>query len=156
MVRTLDIKYYQGSLEEKAALARICKEWTLTEFWPYEEFLVSLKIPGTFLLFQSEQSDWISMALGRAMGGEIELFYIYVGLSSRRRGLADLMLAEFCEHARHDWSCERILLEVRPSNVAALKLYEKHGFEQTAVRKRYYQNGEDALIYEKILKAFDA
>jgi ribosomal-protein-alanine N-acetyltransferase len=147
------VKFYQGSAEDKEGLARLCQEWTLKEFWPYEEFLVSLKIPGTFLLFQSENNQWLSLALGRAMGGETELFYIHVSQRARRRGLADELLLEFCEHARRDWSCERVMLEVRTSNLAAQRLYAKHGFEQVAVRKRYYQDGEDALIYEK---TFDA
>ena len=38
-------------------------------------------------------------------------------------------------------------LEVRRSNVAALGLYEKFGFEVEGVRKNYYRHGrEDALI----------
>jgi ribosomal-protein-alanine N-acetyltransferase len=150
------VKFYQGTLEEKEGLTRICQEWPPEEFWPYEEFLVSLKIPGTFILFQSENNRWVSLALGRAMGGETELFYIYVSHRARRRGLADELLTEFCEHALRDWSCERVMLEVRPSNLAAQRLYEKHGFEKVAIRKRYYQDGEDALLYEKTLKAFDA
>lgn len=149
------MKFYQGTVEEKEGLARICQEWSSEEFWPHEEFLVSLKIPGTFLLFQSENNRWLSLALGRALGGETELFYIYVSPSARRRGLADELLTVFCEHARRDWSCERVMLEVRTSNVFAQRLYEKHGFEKVAVRKRYYQNGEDALIYEKTLRPVD-
>jgi len=145
------VKFYQGTVEEKEGLARICKEWTPEEFWPYEEFLVSLKIPGTFLLFQSENNQWLSLALGRTLGGETELFYIYVSPIARRRGLADELLTVFCDHARRDWSCERVMLEVRTSNLSAQRLYAKHGFEKVAVRKRYYQNGEDALIYEKTL-----
>ena len=40
-----------------------------------------------------------------------------------------------------------ITLEVRASNVPAIKLYEKYGFKSLGVRKGYYQdNGEDALI----------
>ncbi len=38
-------------------------------------------------------------------------------------------------------------LEMRPSNDAAIKLYEKLGFEVEGRRKNYYaNNGEDALI----------
>ena len=47
-----------------------------------------------------------------------------------------------------------VILEVRPSNTKAMQLYEKLGFEQSEVRKNYYQdpNGsEDALVYRKKL-----
>jgi ribosomal-protein-alanine N-acetyltransferase len=38
-------------------------------------------------------------------------------------------------------------LEVRPSNRAALALYERFGFRKVAVRKNYYHNDrEDALV----------
>ncbi len=46
---------------------------------------------------------------------------------------------------------KEITLEVRPSNLAAMKLYEKCGFNQVAVRKNYYNNGEDALLMYKRL-----
>ena len=44
-----------------------------------------------------------------------------------------------------------ILLEVRISNVKAQSFYEKHGFKEIFVRKKYYKNGEDALILRKEL-----
>lgn len=42
---------------------------------------------------------------------------------------------------------EKLFLEVRVSNIKAIKLYEKCGFEKISVRKKYYKDGEDALIY---------
>lgn len=42
---------------------------------------------------------------------------------------------------------ERMTLEVRPSNWAAINLYKKYGFKEAGVRKGYYQDtGEDAII----------
>jgi ribosomal-protein-alanine N-acetyltransferase len=41
------------------------------------------------------------------------------------------------------------MLEVRPSNVAAVALYEKMGFNEIGVRRNYYPAGEgreDALL----------
>lgn len=40
-----------------------------------------------------------------------------------------------------------VTLEVRKSNVKAINLYEKHGFNLVGVRPKYYMDGEDALIY---------
>ena len=47
---------------------------------------------------------------------------------------------------------ERMFLEVRVSNAAAMLLYLKHGYVGRYVRPRYYGDGEDALIMEKPLK----
>jgi len=42
---------------------------------------------------------------------------------------------------------DRFTLEVRQSNTAAIRLYERLGFRSAGLRRRYYQdNGEDALI----------
>ena len=49
----------------------------------------------------------------------------------------------------------RIFLEVRPSNLLAIKLYEQEGFKRLKIRKDYYkldEGREDALIMVKKLK----
>jgi len=48
----------------------------------------------------------------------------------------------------------KILLEVRESNQDAISLYEKIGFKTTHTRKKFYSNGETALVME--LKTSDA
>ena len=45
-----------------------------------------------------------------------------------------------------DRGLTRATLEVRSSNQKALKLYEKFGFKEAGMRKRYYADGEDARI----------
>ncbi len=46
--------------------------------------------------------------------------------------------------------CEAITLEVRVSNVKAIKLYESYGFKKEAIRKDYYlDNHEDAYLMMK-------
>ena len=47
---------------------------------------------------------------------------------------------------------EAVLLEVRADNAAALRLYERRGFEQVSVRRRYYQPGDvDAYVLRRHL-----
>lgn len=51
-----------------------------------------------------------------------------------------------------DSNCQLAYLEVRRSNLAALALYQKYGFEVVGLRKNYYQNeNEDALLMTKRL-----
>ena len=43
-----------------------------------------------------------------------------------------------------------VRLEVRSSNISALKLYKSNGFIESGIRKDYYNNpNEDAIIMEK-------
>ena len=67
----------------------------------------------------------------------------------RRRGIGDTLLQRLLSNAK-GCSIESLTLEVRRSNLAAQKLYEKYGFIFTSVRPGYYtDNKEDALIYWK-------
>jgi [ribosomal protein S18]-alanine N-acetyltransferase len=74
--------------------------------------------------------------------------------ASQRRGLGSKLLAHLLTLARSS-QADPAVLEVRPSNVAALKLYKSMGFNVVGMRKRYYeavQGREDALIMERQLK----
>lgn len=51
---------------------------------------------------------------------------------------------------------EYALLEVRRNNTRAIGLYEKFGFYIINVRRRYYRNGEDALVMRKDLRKQDS
>jgi [ribosomal protein S18]-alanine N-acetyltransferase len=65
------------------------------------------------------------------------------GIGSR---LLARLLEEVEEHTG-DGKVARFTLEVRRSNTAAIRLYERLGFLAAGVRRRYYQdNGEDAVI----------
>jgi ribosomal-protein-alanine N-acetyltransferase len=62
-----------------------------------------------------------------------------------RRGIATAILKELFTRVGDDHA--RFTLEVRRSNDAAIRLYERHGFKIAGERRRYYaDNGEDALV----------
>src|SRR6266852_2879481 len=64
----------------------------------------------------------------------------------RRRKIGERMLLSIFERAER-LGAEWLTLEVRASNLAAQRLYEKYGFRRAGVRRRYYSdNNEDALI----------
>ncbi len=70
---------------------------------------------------------------------------VAVDTSHQRKGLAASLLCEL--YARVDDRDARFTLEVRRSNVVAIRLYQREGFRAAGVRRRYYQdNGEDALV----------
>ncbi len=45
----------------------------------------------------------------------------------------------------------RIRLSVRQSNQPAIQLYQKHGYLQIEVWKKYYKGGDNALVFEKVI-----
>ena len=80
-----------------------------------------------------------------------DIISIVVHKDYTKKGIATLLLQEIFAFAKEN-NIQKIMLEVRRSNIPAQKLYEKHGFKQIAIRNNYYDNTEDALIYEKELQ----
>lgn len=77
---------------------------------------------------------------------ELHVNTVAVAPGHRRQGLATRLLQHVFREAA-DRGVTRATLEVRASNEAALKLYERLGFKVTAMRPAYYtQPVEDALI----------
>jgi ribosomal-protein-alanine N-acetyltransferase len=79
------------------------------------------------------------------MVGEAHIVTLAVRESQRRRGLGELMLIAAIEVAMAHGQ-EVVTLEVRRSNEAAISLYEKYGFSRAGLRRRYYENHEDAVV----------
>lgn len=75
---------------------------------------------------------------------EIHLLNVAVGTAHRRRGLGRLLLEDLLAYARAQ-AAAKVLLEVRVGNTPAIGLYRTFRFEDLGVRKRYYDDGEDAL-----------
>lgn len=77
---------------------------------------------------------------------ELHILNLAVSPGYQRRGIAGSLLREALRLAQAD-NLKTAWLEVRPSNQAALALYQSLGFEIVMTRKRYYSDtGEDALI----------
>ena len=80
------------------------------------------------------------------MVDEAHITTFAVDPAKRRRGIGERLLLTLLDVALERGAREATL-EVRLSNVAARRLYEKFGFRPVGLRPRYYSdNGEDALI----------
>lgn len=85
-----------------------------------------------------------------AAAGEAHLLNLSVAAAWQRRGRGRELLRFVFQLAR-DGGAESILLEVRPSNYAAIALYAAAGFAEIGVRRGYYPAGdarEDALVLQ--------
>ncbi|HEY5638950.1 MAG TPA: ribosomal protein S18-alanine N-acetyltransferase [Dehalococcoidia bacterium] len=77
---------------------------------------------------------------------ESHIVTIAVRDSHRRQGIGEMLLITALDLAREKTQ-PLVTLEVRVSNDAAIRLYEKYGFDQVGLRPRYYSdNHEDAYI----------
>lgn len=82
----------------------------------------------------------------RVLADEGELQRIAVFSEYRRQGVGRKLMEAMLAAAREE-GASSVSLEIRESNVGAMRLYEEYGFCQEAVRKKYYQEPEeDAVI----------
>lgn len=89
-----------------------------------------------------------------AGAGEAHILNVCVRRSLRSRGIGRAVLEHLLSRAAATGSSEAYL-EVRPSNVTALRLYRVLGFEPIGVRRGYYQavgGREDAIVLKLALR----
>jgi [ribosomal protein S18]-alanine N-acetyltransferase len=90
------------------------------------------------------------MAVG---AGEAHILNLCVNAHFRCRGVGRRMLEYLVDRARAAGMAEAFL-EVRPSNTAAIRLYQSMGFEEVGIRRGYYQavgGREDASVLKLAL-----
>ncbi len=128
------------ALEKHAATAA---HWTTEQ---YEAVFFS-QAPSRVVLILEEESELKAFIAGRVLDKEWEIENVAVAGPARRHGLGSRLLGEFLDLARSR-SAEAVFLEVRESNLAARRLYEKWAFVESGRRKSYYRDPhEDAMVY---------
>jgi ribosomal-protein-alanine N-acetyltransferase len=96
----------------------------------------------------------IGYAIGYLDGAFFHLANLAVDSCNRRRGWGEKLLREILAQAC-ERGCRTCSLEVRESNVAAIQLYRRSGFQQVAVRAGYYcKPRENALVLHRAIENF--
>lgn len=118
--------------------------------FPWSEGIFRDCITGGYLckLVRDEQSRLLAYAIVSVAVGECHILNICVDPPLRGQGIARLLLRYMLDEAQH-FGAEQAFLEVRPSNPAAIHLYETLGFRQIGRRKQYYPGAdgrEDAIV----------
>ena len=98
-----------------------------------------------------ERGALAGFVVAREIHGEWELENIAIRVAAQRAGRGARLLAALVEQARIA-GASRLQLEVRESNLAARRFYEKCGFQMEGRRRGYYsQPVEDAILYRRAL-----
>ena len=128
---------------ERAEFPDGADEGMLTRLWETDDGVILAAGEGDALL---------GYVGARFVLDEGEIGNIAVAPEQRRRGVgAALLGALFAESERRGAAVLR--LEVRGSNLAARRLYEKNGFETVGKRKNYYEKPtEDAILMSKFFQ----
>ncbi len=69
----------------------------------------------------------------------------------RRRGIGRKLMEHAMSALKNVYECREVYLEVRVSNIPAIRLYEKLGFRKVRIIPMYYLDGEDAYLMAREL-----
>lgn len=145
--------------EEGALLAALhAPAFPPEERWTAADFGGLLAMPGTFGVLAengdageaAETGRGQGFVLTRIAGDEAEILTIAVLPAHRRAGLG-IALMEAAQRLVAQQGATMMFLEVAAPNIAAQGLYAALGYERVGLRRRYYKNGDDALVLRRLL-----
>ncbi|MBU2655038.1 ribosomal protein S18-alanine N-acetyltransferase [Acidomonas methanolica] len=116
------------------------------EIWDEAALAALLGMDGVeTLLAVTEERRALGFLMARAVYDEAELLTLGVEPEARRRGVARALVAGLAARLAAR-GVRRLFLEVASRNDAARRLYEAAGFQPCGMRRRYYADGDDALV----------
>lgn len=137
----------ETALQHLEEIIRI-EERSFTDPWSLDMFddLISSSFYVNQFMFFNESDEVIAYLFMTIIEYEAEIYNVAVSPDYRNEGLGSKILDEAIDFAMKSKVSE-IYLEVRESNIPAIMLYTKKGFEIVGKRKNYYESPkEDAFL----------
>jgi ribosomal-protein-alanine N-acetyltransferase len=126
--------------EDLAEVVKIENRCHLTP-WTNKNFIDSYNAKNLFKVLKNE-NDIIGYYIALFALDECELLNITITSELQKKGFGELMLKDLFSESR-EAKIVNIFLEVRRSNLSAIRLYKKNGFNEIGIRNNYYQNKDD-------------
>lgn len=143
------IKIRKMTVEDIPAVAELERE-CFSEPWSEKSLQDSLALDTTCFLVAEEETVLGYVGMYRSFE-EGEITNVAVTTNARRKQIGSKLLEEL-HFAAAECAIERIILEVRESNEAAIGLYRRMGYESIGIRKNFYSfPTENAILMEKRL-----
>lgn len=143
LIRLLEFR----DIEDVLAIQSLCREVAQWTAWDYHRVA-----KGEMGGWVAERKAIIGFLVARRIASDLEILNFAVKPDARRQGIGGALLEEALRWAK-SFDAQRAFLEVRVSNLAALRFYELYNFHTTGRRARYYTAPiEDALVLAASLK----
>ena len=135
----------EGDLDEVAAVEKLAYDFP----WTRGNFQDSLRNGYFGVCLRHVTGTLLGYCVLMPVVDEMHLLNLCVAPQAQGDGAGLTLLREAVRIARHE-KLDSMLLEVRPSNPRAIRLYERLGFEAIGRRKNYYparhRSREDAIV----------
>ncbi len=136
----LDLECISGTLESN-----------FDDFWNVSTLKSELLNPNSKYIVAKFNNTIVGFAGIWKSVDDVHITNIVVNKNFRKQNIGSLMLSKLIELAKLEPNISSITLEVNSNNISAIRLYEKFGFKTVGLRKKYYNNIDDAIIYTKEL-----
>ena len=121
------------------------------EFWNENVLKNELENPAsTYIVAKDEQNNIVGYAGIWQPIDEAHITNIVTKKDKRRNKIGTKMLEELIKIAKEK-KLKDITLEVNVNNIPAINLYKKYNFKEVGIRKKYYNNSDDAIIMTLML-----
>ncbi len=139
------LKMNESHIAQVAQLEKIC----FSDPWSENSVASELKNKLAFWLVAEEEGRVAGYVGSQTVCNETDMMNVAVHPDFRRKGIAEALVSSLVDQLKK-MNSHCLTLEVRASNVPAISLYEKLGFQEIGRRKNYYRNPkEDAMILRK-------
>ena len=138
-----------ASIRDLGALRRLERACFDKDAWPLLDLMAVLTWPEVIRLKAVDHDEMIGFIAGDPRPSQGAVWIATIGVDPRyqRRGVGHELLRACEEQAK----LPRVKLTVRISNDGALSLYRTAGYRIVDIWKKYYSDGEDGLVMEKVL-----
>jgi ribosomal-protein-alanine acetyltransferase len=138
----------QASWRDLNGLRHLEKLCFPKDAWSLLDLIGVLTLPNVVRLKAVADEQLVGFIAGDVRPSERTAWIATIGVLPEYRGQGiGRTLLEACEA---HLEVPRIRLNVRVSNQAAIQLYQNSGYQRASTWSAYYQDGEDALVMEKL------
>lgn len=121
-----------------------------SDVWNENMLLSAFKNGNFFVLGAVEEEKTAACVMYSVAADTADIEIVATSPEFRRKGVATGLIME-AERRLAKMGVGKIFLETGIGNAPAIALYAKCGYERISVRKKYYKDGEDAVVMAKTL-----
>lgn len=118
-------------------------------FWSYNILKQELENGKSKYFVAKQENEIVGFAGILLIIDQVNIMNIVVKKDKRNFGIGSSLLEEIIRYSKIH-NATSITLEVNEKNIPAIKLYEKYGFKQVGLRRKYYNNEDNAILMDLV------
>ena len=145
----MDFKISKMSIEDLKSIKSILTT-DFDNFWSFDILEEELECSNSYVIVARDINNTIVGFAGiKVILDEADIMNIVVKKDKRNFGIGSLLLEEIIRYSKIH-NATSITLEVNEKNIPAIKLYKKYGFKQVGLRRKYYNNEDNAILMDLV------